>query len=139
VLLALLGAVLVVKPFASLAVLIVLLTTALVLAGVGQLLRRDAARGRGGWVEPAAYLVAAVLVLLLPGETIRVVTVVVALALAVGGCADLAASAARQSSMASMPSSVSSAMRSRMCSMSCAGGGCQPVTSATTRSGSVVR
>ena len=44
----------------------------------------------------------------------------------------------RQSSIASIPSSVSSAMRSRMCWISSGGGRFQPVISSTIRSGSVV-
>ncbi len=44
-----------------------------------------------------------------------------------------------QSSIASMPSSASSATPRRMCSISCGSGGVQPCTSSTTRSGSVVR
>ncbi|MGW7680169.1 alpha/beta hydrolase family protein [Kribbella sp. NPDC054772] len=84
-----LGALLVFKPFASLAVLVVVLVGALVVAGVGELLRRHA--GVWGWVPGTAYLGAAVVVLVWPGATIRVVAVAVAGALLVGGVAELVA------------------------------------------------
>ena len=45
----------------------------------------------------------------------------------------------RQSSIASIPSSASSAMRSRMCWIISGGGRFQPVISSMTRSGAVVR
>ena len=45
----------------------------------------------------------------------------------------------RQSSIASIPSSASSAMRSRICWTIAGGGRFQPAISSTTRSGSVVR
>ena len=45
----------------------------------------------------------------------------------------------RQSSIASIPSSASSAMRSRICWIISGGGRFQPAISSTTRSGSVVR
>lgn len=92
VLLVLLGAALVLRPFASLAVLVVLLVASLTVAAVGELLRRDPDHGAWRWVRGAAYLLAAVLVLVWPGATIRVIALVVALALLVGGVADLAVS-----------------------------------------------
>lgn len=90
ILLLLLGAALVFRPFASLAVLVVLLVAALVVAGVADLLRRSPAEGVWGWVAGPAYLAVAVAVLVWPGATIQVVAVAVALALLVGGVADLA-------------------------------------------------
>lgn len=58
-----LGAVLVLRPFTSLAFLIALVVTALVVGGLGELLRRDRDRGAWPWVRCAAYLLAAVLIL----------------------------------------------------------------------------
>ena len=54
VLLVLLGGSLVFKPFASLAVLIVVLVASLVVAGVGELLRRAPDEGAWGWVPGVA-------------------------------------------------------------------------------------
>lgn len=92
VVLVLLGAALVLRPFASLAVLVVLLVASLVVASVGEVLRRDPAEGAWPWVRAGAYAVAAVAILVWPAATIRVIAVVVALALLVDGAADLAAS-----------------------------------------------
>lgn len=89
VLLVLLGVVLVFRPFASLAVLIVVLVASLIVAGVGELLRRDQDARPWGRIVGVAYLVAAVVILMWPGATIRVVVVAAAVALLVGGVADL--------------------------------------------------
>lgn len=89
VLLVLLGTLLVFRPFVSLAMLIVFLVMALVVTGVGELLRRDPAAGAWGWVPGIAYLAGAPAVLVWPGATIRVVAIAVALALLIGGVADL--------------------------------------------------
>src|SRR4051812_30393721 len=103
--LVLLGATLVFRPFASLAVLILLIVVSLVLAGVGELLRSDPDEGVSGWVQGIAYLLAAVLVLVWPGATIRVLSLTVALALLVGGVADLAAARRVRGTARSTPSS----------------------------------
>lgn len=89
--LVLLGATLVFRPFASLAVLILLIVVSLVVAGVGELLDSDPDEGVWGWVQGIGYLVAAVLVIVWPAATIRVLALTVALALLIGGLADLAA------------------------------------------------
>lgn len=89
VLLVVLGASVVLKPFASLTVLVLLLVTTSVVAGFGELLRRDPDDGPWRWVRGGAYLLAAVLVLVWPSATIRVVAATVGVALVVGGVADL--------------------------------------------------
>lgn len=81
-----LGAFLAVRPFSSLAVLVVLVVAGLVVAGLGELPDRS----RWGAVRGAACLAAALAVLVWPGITIRVLTLVVAAALLVGGGTDLA-------------------------------------------------
>ncbi|WP_230207978.1 lipase family protein [Microlunatus sp. Gsoil 973] len=89
-LLVLLGAVLIFRPFASLAVLILLLVVAFIVAGVSELLRREPNPGVWRYVQGIAYLLAAVFVLVWPGATIRVVALAVAVVLLLGGLADLA-------------------------------------------------
>jgi uncharacterized membrane protein HdeD (DUF308 family)/alpha-beta hydrolase superfamily lysophospholipase len=91
VLLVLLGAVLIFRPFAPLTVLILLMAVSLAAAGLAELLRRVPNDGISRYAQGFVFLLAAVLVLVWPGATIRVVALVVALALLLGGLADLAA------------------------------------------------
>lgn len=86
-----LGAVLVLRPFTSLAFLIALVVTALVVGGLGELLRRDRDRGAWPWVRCAAYLLAAVLILVWPSGSIRLLSVILAVLLVVDGVSDIAA------------------------------------------------
>lgn len=82
------GVVLVMRPFASLAVLLVLVVAGLVILGLRAAV--DPATGRRHRVLMAAvYLGAAAAVLLWPGPSIRVVAVVVGLALVVEGVVDV--------------------------------------------------
>ncbi len=81
-----LGLLLVIRPFGSLAVLIVVLCVGLILNGVAELLKAD--RPRTAVVASVVWIAAAVLVLVLPGLTIAVLTVVVGLALVVAGLAN---------------------------------------------------
>lgn len=85
-----LGALLVLRPFASLAVLIGLIVAALVINGVGDLVRPSPDTRTWSWVSGTAYLVAAGLILLWPTVTIRLLAIVLAGALIVGGLADIA-------------------------------------------------
>ncbi|TQM91165.1 uncharacterized membrane protein HdeD (DUF308 family) [Ornithinimicrobium humiphilum] len=81
------GTVLALRPFRSLAVLFVLLVGALVLSGVGDLLR-----GRRPWgvLRGLVQLVAALALLLWPGPGLGVLTLVVAATLVVDGSLGLA-------------------------------------------------
>lgn len=83
-----LGAILVLRPFASLAFLIGLVVLGLVLGGIGEVLR---GRGAWSWIRGAAYLGAAVLILLWPSASIRLIALVVAAVLVIDGVTDLAA------------------------------------------------
>lgn len=83
-LLAALGAALVVRPFASLGVLVVLVVAALVLLGVGEL-TGPGARTRSALLTAGAWWAAALAVLSWPDLTIRVVAVAVGAALLVEG------------------------------------------------------
>ena len=89
IVLVIVGAALVVRPFASLATLIGLVVVALVVHGVGELLGSR----RRGWsrVAGVAYLLSAAVILIWPTVTIRLLAVLVAAALVVGGLADLTA------------------------------------------------
>ncbi|MDQ0372747.1 lipase family protein [Cellulomonas humilata] len=82
----LLGAVLAVRPFSSLAVLVVLVVVGLVVVGIDELADGD----RWSVVRGSVSLAAAVAVVVWPGVTIRVLAVVVAAALLVDGVLDLA-------------------------------------------------
>lgn len=82
----LLGAFLAVRPFSSLAVLVVLVVAGLVVAGLGELAHGD----RWGGVRGVVHLASAAAVLAWPGVTVRVLTLAVAAALLAGGGADLA-------------------------------------------------
>lgn len=87
-----LGVVLLFRPFASLAFLVVLLVATLALTGIGELLvdeGEDPAARRLRLVRGALFLVAALVVVLWPGPTLRVVAVIVGLTLLVGGVLDL--------------------------------------------------
>ncbi len=89
VLAVLVGLFLALRPFSSLAVLLIAAVVGLVVAGGTQLV----AAGRDGrhlrWVSGALYLAAAVVVLVWPGPTIRVLALVVGVALVVDGALDL--------------------------------------------------
>lgn len=84
----LVGAVLTVRPFASLAVLIVLLVVGLTVTGVAGLVARDG--GLPTALRGVVHLASAIAIVVWPGATIRVATVIVAAALVVGGGIDLA-------------------------------------------------
>lgn len=81
------GLVLALRPFRSLAVLLLLLVAALTLAGVGDLLR---ARRPWGPLRGLAQLALALALLLWPGPGLSLLTVVVAVALIVDGVLDAA-------------------------------------------------
>jgi len=102
------GAVLTLRPFVSLAVLVVAVVAGLVALGAVHLVADRPAAGDGGtaptshaptrwwWLAGAAHLVAAAVVLLWPGPTIAVLARVVGVALVVDGVLDaLAARLAR--------------------------------------------
>lgn len=78
-----LGVVLVVRPFLSLAVLVVLLAAGLVAHGIAELLRRDAPWLRLGLA--LGWVAAGVLVLVVPGLTIGGLVLVVGIALVLSG------------------------------------------------------
>lgn len=84
----LLGAVLVLRPFSSLAVLLVLVVTGLAVAGIAGLVVGDHARTTV--LRGIVLLVAAIAVAVWPGATLGILTVVLALALVVGGAIDVA-------------------------------------------------
>ncbi|KRD43586.1 lipase [Cellulomonas sp. Root930] len=84
----LVGAVLVVRPFSSLAVLVVVVVVGLVVLGVDELADGD----RWSVVRGSVSLGAALAVVVWPGVTIRVLALVVAGALIVDGVLDLARS-----------------------------------------------
>ncbi len=84
-----LGASLVLRPFASLAVLVILLVAAMAVAGVGELVGRDPGPARWRRVRGAAYLAGALVMLAWPAATIRVIAVTVAATLLVEGLADV--------------------------------------------------
>jgi uncharacterized membrane protein HdeD (DUF308 family)/acetyl esterase/lipase len=93
----LLGAVLAVRPFSSLAVLVVLVVAGLLVVGVGELTGGD----RWGVLRGVVSLAAALAILVWPGVTIRVLALVVAVALVAGGALDaVAARGARGSARA---------------------------------------
>lgn len=83
----LLGLVLALRPFRSLAALVILLVGALALSGVG-----DLVRGRRPWgpLRGLVQLLAALSLLLWPGPGLGVLTIVVAGALVLDGLLDLA-------------------------------------------------
>ncbi|EWT02086.1 hypothetical protein N865_07315 [Intrasporangium oryzae NRRL B-24470] len=86
----LVGAFLVLKPFSSLAMLVLVIVVGLVLTGLGELSDDDPPGGRRLAVaRGVVYLLAAVVVLVWPGATIRVLSVVVGIALVVGGVLDV--------------------------------------------------
>lgn len=90
VLLGLLGLVLVVRPFLSLGALVVLLAVALILQGVAESLRVDAARAERTWsalLAAAAWIAGGALVLVWPALSIAGVTIIVAVGLIVAGLA----------------------------------------------------
>lgn len=91
ILLMVLGAALVFRPFASLTVLLLLLVAALLVAGVGELVRSDPRQGWWGRVAGVTFLAAAVAVLVWPGAGVAGITIAVAIALLVGGVADIVA------------------------------------------------
>jgi len=94
------GAVLTLRPFVSLAVLVVAVVAGLVALGAVHLVADRPAAGDGGtaptshaptrwwWLAGAAHLVAAAVVLLWPGPTIAVLARVVGVALVVDGVLD---------------------------------------------------
>ena len=84
------GVVLTLNPFASLAVLVVGVVLALALAGVSELATADRT-GTARWqlIRGPAYLAAAVAVLAWPGRSLRLLTVVLALSLVVGGALEV--------------------------------------------------
>jgi uncharacterized membrane protein HdeD (DUF308 family)/pimeloyl-ACP methyl ester carboxylesterase len=84
----LLGAVLVLRPFSSLAVLLVLVVVGLAVAGIAGLVVGDHARTTV--LRGIVLIVAAIAVGVWPGATLAVLTVVLAVALVVGGAIDLA-------------------------------------------------
>ncbi|NUU19144.1 lipase [Cellulomonas humilata] len=84
----LLGAVLVVRPFSSLAVLVVVVVVGLVVLGIDELADGD----RWSVVRGSVSLGAALAVVVWPGVTIRVLALVVAAAMIVDGVLDLARS-----------------------------------------------
>lgn len=81
------GAVLTLRPFASLAVLVVLVSAGLLLTGAAELVESRAARSRWSLVAGLAWVVAGVAVVVWPGITVGALAVVVGLALVVGGLA----------------------------------------------------
>lgn len=88
VLATLVGAALIVRPFASLGLLIVLVIVALLVTGVGDL--ADARRSGGGPLRHAAgvaWIAAAVVVAAWPGVTLAVLARIVGVALVIGGAA----------------------------------------------------
>lgn len=89
--LVLLGAWLVLRPFAALTALVLTVAAALVVAGAGELVPRDAAAPAWRRARAAGYLLAAVVLLAWPAAGVRVVAVTVAAALLVGGVTDLGA------------------------------------------------
>lgn len=96
VVLLVLGATLVLRPFTSLAFLIALVLASLVASGVGELLRGDRVPGAWPWVRCVAYLVAAGLILLWPSASIRLLAVILAVVLVLDGLSDIAAAARRR-------------------------------------------
>jgi len=97
-----LGAVLALRPFASLAVLVVGVVAGLVALGVVRLVTdrpgatdddapSPSTSARWWWTAGVAYLAAAGVVLLWPGPTIRVLALAVGVALVVGGVLDVRA------------------------------------------------
>ncbi len=87
----LVGLFLALRPFSSLAVLLVAAVVGLVAAGVAQLAAAAREGGALRWVSGALYLAAAVVVVVWPGPTIRVLAVVVGVALVVDGVLDVLA------------------------------------------------
>ncbi|WP_206447052.1 alpha/beta fold hydrolase [Agrococcus sp. KRD186] len=88
VLIGLIGLVLVVRPFLSLAALVVLLAIALILQGVAELLRVDAARPARTWgavLAAIAWIVGGALVLVWPALSIASVTIIVGVGLIIAG------------------------------------------------------
>lgn len=84
------GVLLALRPFASLAVLVVGVSVGLLVLGVVRLVAdRGTAPARWWWLAGVAHLVAALVVVLWPGPTIRVLAVAVGLALVVDGVLDL--------------------------------------------------
>ncbi|WP_315097078.1 lipase family protein [uncultured Cellulomonas sp.] len=81
----LLGAVLAVRPFSSLAVLVVLVVTGLVVVGVGEL----TGQSRWGLLRAVVAAGAALAIVVWPGVTVRVLALVLAVALVVGGVLDV--------------------------------------------------
>ena len=86
-----LGAVLTLRPFASLAVLVLLVAVGLLLTGVSDLVRWRSAGDRSSLLSGLLWLAAAVAVLAWPGLTVRTLAVVVGLALVLGGVARVVA------------------------------------------------
>lgn len=89
--LGILGGVLVLRPFTSLAFLIGLVVVALLVGAGGEILSPRMAPPAWKWVRAAAYLVAAVVILLWPSASIRLIAVVVAAVVVIDGLGDLAA------------------------------------------------
>lgn len=84
----LLGVTLVTRPFQSLAVLVVLVTAGLILAGLSELAdRADVVDQRSATVAGIAWIVLGVAVLLWPGLSLRALAVIVGVALVVKGLA----------------------------------------------------
>jgi uncharacterized membrane protein HdeD (DUF308 family)/acetyl esterase/lipase len=81
------GAILVTRPFQSLAVLIVLVAAGLVLQGVSELLDRSAPDGRPALAVGRGWIVLGLAVLLWPGLSLRILAVFVGIALIGGGIA----------------------------------------------------
>lgn len=91
-----LGALVVLRPFASLAVLVVAIVAGAVVLGVTELVGEVRARGaderRGGWfrlARGALFLLLAAAVLLWPGASIAVIAVLVGVGLVVAGALDV--------------------------------------------------
>jgi uncharacterized membrane protein HdeD (DUF308 family)/alpha-beta hydrolase superfamily lysophospholipase len=91
VLCVLLGAVLTLRPFASLAVLVLLVAAGLLLTGVTDLLRWRSTRDRSSLLSGVLWLVAGIAVLAWPGLTVRTLAVVLGVALVLGGVVRIAA------------------------------------------------
>jgi uncharacterized membrane protein HdeD (DUF308 family) len=81
----LVGAVLTLRPFASLAALVVLVSLGLLLTGAAELVEARASGSRWSLVAGLAWVAAGVAVLVWPGVTVGVLAIVVGLALVVGG------------------------------------------------------
>ncbi|MDN4481627.1 lipase family protein [Demequina muriae] len=91
-LLVLVGAVLTVTPFASLAVLVLLVITAMALTGIGELTAARSGRSRAAArITGLGWVTAATVVALWPGPTLQVLAVVAGLAMALAGALRVAA------------------------------------------------